>query len=126
VVAKPRGDLNSLFPFLPPASSHYQSHRLNWNRIISFIFLALFSGVGVFAGIFFLEMHRDLTAIRAEEAAHQRKLNEARERLDSQQKYLHRLRHDPALVERVIREKLRFVKADEFVFRFEDPASPPR
>ena len=98
---------------------------MNWNRLISFLFVALFAGVGVFAGIFFLEMHRELTAVRAEEAAHQRKLAEARELLASQQKYLDRLRNDPALVERVIREKLRYVKPNEFIFRFDEPASNP-
>jgi cell division protein DivIC len=96
---------------------------LNWNRIISYVFVALFAGVAVFGGIFFLELHRELTAVRAEESAHRRKLAEAQERLSAQQKYLDRLRNDPALVERVIREKLRFVRPDEFIFRFDDTAA---
>ncbi|MDB6114884.1 MAG: hypothetical protein JWQ62_1829, partial [Lacunisphaera sp.] len=30
------------------------------------------------------------------------------------------LRNDPALVERLIRQKLRYARAQEFVFRFEE------
>lgn len=93
---------------------------MNWHKLISGIFFALFGAVAVWSGIFFLQMHRDLTALRAQEAANQRKLAEARARLEAQEKYLDQLRHDPALVESVIRKKLGYVRAQEFVFRFEE------
>ena len=40
--------------------------------------------------------------------------------LAQQEKYLDRLRHDPALVEMLIRQKLGYAKGEEFVFRFEE------
>jgi cell division protein FtsB len=98
--------------------------RVNWPKLISVVFLATFVGMTAWAGIFFLEMHRDLTALRAQEAAGQRRLAEAQAQLAAQQKYLDRLQHDPALVETIIRQKLGYVRAEEFVFRFEDNRVP--
>lgn len=97
---------------------------MNWHKVISGVFLALFGAVAVWSGIFFLQMHRDLTVLRAQEAANQRKLAAARAQLEAQEKYLDQLRHDPALVESVIRKKLGYVRAQEFVFRFEDNRTP--
>jgi cell division protein FtsB len=97
---------------------------VNWHKVISGIFFALFGAVAVWSGIFFLQMHRDLTALRAQEAANQRKLAEARARLAAQEKYLDQLRYDPVLIESVIRRKLGYVRAQEFVFRFEDNRTP--
>jgi len=98
---------------------------LNWHKVITGIFIALFLGVGGWSGLFFLQLHRDLTATRAREAENQARLVAAQERLDRQQRYLEQLRHDPVLVERVIRQKLGYVKSEEFVFRFDDPARNP-
>ncbi|NBR59116.1 MAG: septum formation initiator family protein, partial [Opitutaceae bacterium] len=47
-------------------------------------------------------------------------LAEANARLQEQEKYLDQLRHDPALVERMIRQKLGYARDHEFIFRFED------
>jgi cell division protein DivIC len=93
---------------------------MNWPKVISGLFALLFVGLAAWAGVFFLEMNRELTAARAQEAANRRKLADAQARLAAQQKYLDQLRHDPALVESIIRKKLGYVRASEFVFRFED------
>ena len=93
---------------------------VNWPKLTSGIFLALFAGITLCAGVFFLQMHQELTAQRAQEAANRRRLDEAQSRLDAQRKYLDRLQHDPALIETIIRKKLGYARADEFVFRFED------
>jgi cell division protein FtsB len=97
---------------------------VHWPKIISGVSLAVFAGMAIFAGVFFLQMHRDLTVLRAQEAAGQRRLAEAEAQLAAQQKYLDRLQHDPALVERIIRQKLGYVRSEEFVFRFEDTRTP--
>lgn len=97
---------------------------MKWHKLITGIFAALFVGVAVWAGVFFLQLHRDLSAVRAQEAANKQRLAELREKLAVQEKYLNQLRHDPALVESVIRKKLGYVKAEEFIFRFEDPKTP--
>jgi len=93
---------------------------MNWPKVISGVFALLFVGLAAWAGVFFLEMNRELSVARAQETANQQKLADAQARLAAQQKYLDQLRHDPALVESIIRKKLGYVRASEFVFRFED------
>ena len=93
---------------------------MNWSKIITSIFTALFAGTAVWAGLFFLQMHRDYTTFKVQEQSNQRRLAEAETRLREQEKYLDQLKHDPALVERVIRRKLGYTRPEEFVFRFED------
>lgn len=97
---------------------------MNWHKLISGVFAALFVGVAVVAAVFFLELQRDLTVLRRNEAAQQVRLGEVRRRLAEQERRLERLRHDPALVEEIIRRKLGYVREGEFVFRFEEPATP--
>ena len=98
---------------------------LNWNKVITSVFVALFAGVIIWAGLFFIELYRDLTLLRKQEALNRRKLTEAQARLAEQQRYLERLRHDPALVEEVIRKKLGYVREGEFIFRFPDDKRLP-
>ena len=97
---------------------------MNWPKFVSGLFLLLFAGIALYAGMFFLQMHRELTAQRMQEAANEQRLKEAQTKLAEQQKYLDRLQHDPALIESVIRKKLGYVRTGEFVFRFEDNRTP--
>lgn len=94
---------------------------MNWNKAITIVFVALFVAIGGYAGVFFLEMNRELTQLRSHERAYQRQLAEARAKLEAQEKYLDQLRNDPKVVEQVIRKKLGYVRAQEVVFRFEEP-----
>ena len=93
---------------------------MKFSKLILGIYGALFVVVTVWAGDFFVQMHRDYTAMKAQESANQRRLAEATARLDSQEKYLDRLQHDPALIEQIIREKLHYAKPQEFIFRFDE------
>lgn len=93
---------------------------VNWSKLITGAYAALFLGTALWAGLFFLQLHRDYTGLKAQETANQRRLTDAEVRLREQVKYLDQLRHDPALVERVIRRKLGYTRPEEFVFRFED------
>ena len=97
---------------------------MNWQKLISGLFVALFLAVAIVAGLFFLQMHRDLTVLRMQEAANQHKLAETQAKLEAQRKYLDELRHDPEVVEAVIRRKLGYIRGEEFVFRFEDNRKP--
>lgn len=97
---------------------------MNWNKVILWVFVVLFSAVAGWAALFLLEMNRELTVLRAQSGANERRLAEARDRLAAQEKYLERLRRDPELVERVIRRKLGYVRGQEFVFRFDEPTPP--
>jgi cell division protein DivIC len=94
---------------------------VNFSKLIQGIFAVLFAAIALWAVTFFVQMHRELKALRAQEAANQKRLGDAEARLAEQEKYLDRLRHDPALVERLIRQKLGYARAEEFVFRFEEP-----
>jgi cell division protein DivIC len=93
---------------------------VNFSKLILGFYGALFVAVVVWSGAFFVQMHRDYTALKAQETANQRRLAEAEARLQTQEKYLDQLRHDPALIEHIIRQKLGYAREQEFVFRFED------
>ena len=93
---------------------------VNFGKIIQVFFVVVFTAITLWATAFFVQMHRELKTLRAQEAANQRRLAEAEARLAQQEKYLDRLRHDPALVEMLIRQKLGYAKGEEFVFRFEE------
>jgi cell division protein FtsB len=93
---------------------------VNYRKLILGFYAALFVAVTLWAGVFFLQMLRDLAALKVQEAANQRRLAEAEVRFQAQETYLDQLRHDPALIERIIRQKLGYARTQEFVFRFEE------
>ena len=93
---------------------------MNYSKLILGFYGLLFAGVVLWAATFFLQLHRDLTTLRAQEAFNQRRLTEAESRLEQQEKYLDQLRHDPALVEHLIRQKMGYSRTQEYIFRFED------
>ncbi len=93
---------------------------MNLRNLIIGFYTVLFVGVTLWAVVFFLQIQRELSGMRAQEAANQRRLTEAEAKLKAQQEYLDKLRNDPALVERIIRQKLGYARAQEFIFRFED------
>ena len=93
---------------------------MNFSKLILGLYAASFVGVTLWAGTFFVQVHRDYTALKAQETANERRLAEAQTRLEAQEKYLDQLRHDPALIERIIRQKLGYARSQEFIFRFEE------
>jgi cell division protein DivIC len=93
---------------------------VNFRNLIIGFYTLLFIGVTLWAAVFFLQIHRELTALKAQEAENQRRLAESEAKLLAQQEYLDKLRNDPALVERIIRQKLGYARAEEFIFRFEE------
>lgn len=93
---------------------------MNLSKLTNGFFAVLFTGITLWATAFFVQMHRELKTLRAQEEANRRLLAAAEAKLKEQERYLEQLRHDPALVERIIRQKLGYAKGDEFVFRFEE------
>jgi cell division protein FtsB len=93
---------------------------MNLSKLINALYIVLFAGITLWAVTFFVQMHRELKALQAQESVNQRRLAEAETKLKAQEEYLNRLRNDPALVERLIRQKLAYAKSDEFIFRFEE------
>ncbi len=88
-------------------------------RIIVTFYLLLFLSVGAGSTVFFWQTRQEYNQLKSIEAATQRRLNEAQDRLSEQERTLQRLRNDPAYVEMIIRRRLGFAKPDEFIFRFE-------
>ena len=81
------------------------------------VLLALFGAGG---GMLFLEARAELAALRDRQAVLQRELDAAKARLAEQDRFLQRLRSDPALAEKVIRDRLGYGKPGEVVFRFDN------
>lgn len=94
---------------------------MNPRRLAFILFLLVFAGSSVAAGIFFLDARDEYRRLQSIEADNRRKLAEAEKRLGEQETVLNRLKTDPAYVEKVIRIKLEYAKPDEWVFRFEEP-----
>ena len=93
---------------------------VNFHKLLLGFYAALFAGVALWSVVFFVQMERDLTTLRLQEDANQRRLDEALARLQTQEKYFKQLQEDPVLVERIIRQKLGYARTQEFVFRFEE------
>jgi cell division protein DivIC len=93
---------------------------VNSRQVILSLYLLLFAGFGTVGGYLFMDAHAEYERLEQVEAANQRKLSEAQERLRSQEKVLERLRTDPAFVDKVIRRRLGYSKPNEDIFRFED------
>lgn len=93
---------------------------MNFSKLVQGIFIVVFAAIVLWGITFFVQMQRELKALRAQEAANQKRLNEAEAKLKEQETYLYRLKNDPSLVEQLIRRKLGYVRGEEFVFRFED------
>ena len=103
-----------------PGPLSFRTALVNWSKLINGTFTALFAAGAVWSLVFFIQLHRDLTTLRAQEEDNRRRLAAAEQLLGRQEKYLDQLRHDPALVERLIRRKLGYARPEEFVFRFEE------
>jgi cell division protein FtsB len=87
-------------------------------RVIIWIYVAIFVGVGLLSGAFFFQTYREYAQLRRVEVEGRQRLAEAEQRLREQEQVLDRLRNDPAYVTKIIRQQLRYAKPSEFIFRF--------
>lgn len=85
-----------------------------------FLFCGLFVAAGIFFSVLFGKTYREYTNIKTREAHYEERLAKMELKLKEKEEMLHRLRHDPVFVERVIRQRLGYAKAGELVFRFEE------
>ena len=93
---------------------------MNSRRLIILLYAVLFTTFGIGAGALFLDARAEYRALKQVQAAQQVAKAAAEARLAEQQRVLERLRNDPQFVEKKIRERLKYAKPGEFVFRFED------
>jgi cell division protein FtsB len=103
------------------AAAVYRRERLVKSRqVLLSLYLLLFLGLGITGAYLFMDARAEYNRLEQVRTANRRRLEEAEQRLQSQEKVLERLRNDPAFVDKVIRRKLGYAKPDEFIFRFED------
>lgn len=92
---------------------------MNLRRFIIGLYSTLFVGLGLASFAFFWQTRAEYNRYRQVEAENQRLLAETESRLAEQERILDRLRHDPAYVEKIIREQLGYARPGEFIYRFE-------
>lgn len=88
-------------------------------RFIVTLYFVLLTGFGIWAGGQFLEARTEYRHHKQMQAAHEAKLAAARVRLAEQDRILQRLKTDPVFVEKVIRDRLKYSRPHEVIFRFE-------
>ena len=93
---------------------------MNFNRVITSLYIVLFLGLGLTAGVLFFSARAEFNQLKQLETASRQRLAEKQAQLEEQQKILDRLKNDPAYVEKVIRKRLGYAKSDEIIFRFHD------
>tara|TARA_B100000963_G_C22512880_1_gene619225 strand:+ start:565 stop:855 length:291 start_codon:yes stop_codon:yes gene_type:complete len=88
-------------------------------RILNFVFLSVFLLASGFALSHLNGRYDKLVAARESEQLAKRQLSEIEAKIGTKKSSLERLKHDPEYVEKVIRQKLNYAKAEETVFKFE-------
>jgi cell division protein DivIC len=99
---------------------------VNLRRLISFIYFAILGGLALIAAMLFSEAYEELKQLKQTEAVTRAKLAAVEQQLADQKRILERLKSDPAYVEKVIREKLRYAKPGEMIFKFREAETPER
>ncbi len=92
---------------------------MSTTRILNFFFLIVFLLASVFALSHLDGRYDKLVATREAELTAKSELAELEAKIEAKKTSLARLNHDPEYVERIIRQKLNYAKAEETVFKFE-------
>ncbi len=93
---------------------------MNSRRLLIGSCLVVVSAIAVAATVWFLEANGELQQLRAIEKVNEQKLASAKRRLAEQETILRRLREDPAFMEKILREKAKYARPEDVIFRFED------
>ncbi|HVU34416.1 MAG TPA: septum formation initiator family protein [Opitutaceae bacterium] len=93
---------------------------MNVRRLIIALYVVLLAGISLAAGAVFLDARAQYRQLRQAELANRQRLAAAKARLQEQQVTLQRLKNDPEFVERAIRQRLKYAKPGEYIFRFPD------
>ncbi|MFZ9746729.1 MAG: FtsB family cell division protein [Opitutaceae bacterium] len=93
---------------------------MNSRRAIAALYAVLLGLFGLGGGMLFLEARAEQAALRGRQARLERELATAKARLAEQEQFLSRLRTDPVLAEKVIRQRLGYGRPGEVVFRFDN------
>ncbi|MBM3864510.1 MAG: septum formation initiator family protein [Verrucomicrobia bacterium] len=93
---------------------------MNSRRAITALYAVLLGLFGLGGGMLFLEARAEQAELRNRQARLERELAAAKSRLAEQEQFLSRLRTDPVLAEKVIRQRLGYGRPGEVVFRFDN------
>lgn len=96
------------------------AHRVNSRRIIISLYVVVLAALSVATGAVFLDARAQYRQLKQMEMTNRQKLAEARVRLQEQERTLERLKTDPEFIERAIRERLKYAKPGEMIYRFEN------
>lgn len=91
------------------------------SRLLRLFLLLLLAGVMVGLGLVWSQTWREYKAFAQRHAEAENRLAEVREHREEKEAYLRAFLNDPEFVERVVRERLGYVRPDETVFRFGEP-----
>jgi cell division protein DivIC len=93
---------------------------VNARNIIFTIYAVVLAALGVAAGAVYLDARAQYNRLKQIQVANQQRLVDAQAQLREQEQTLERLKSDPKLVERAIRQQLKYAKPGEVIFRFDD------
>jgi cell division protein DivIC len=92
---------------------------MTFRRSVAAFYALLFVALTHYAGLFFVRTHAEMRALQDREDENRRQLAELKRTSVDHKVMLDRLNHDPAYIERVIRERLGYARPDETVIRFD-------
>jgi cell division protein DivIC len=93
---------------------------VNPRRIILTLYAVVLVALSLGAGAVFLDARAQYNRLKKIETANRQKLADAQARLKEQEQILERLKSDPSFVDRAIRQRLKYAKPGEVIFRFGD------
>ena len=93
---------------------------VNTRRLLIASTLVGVTAIAVASTVWFLEAHGELQRLQVIEKANEQKLADARRRLNERETILRRLKEDPAFMEKVLRDKAKYARPGDVIFRFED------
>ena len=91
---------------------------VNSRRLLVGLYLLLFLGISLGAGTLTLKMRQEYGKQRLTQQALVRQVAELKVKVAAQEKYLARLHTESALLERLLRERLKYSRPNEWVFDF--------
>jgi len=91
---------------------------VNARRFLLPVYVLLFTGFCIAAGSALTDGWAQYKQLKQVEASNRVKLAQAEAKLHEQEVMLQRLKSDPELVERAIRQRLKYAKPGEAIFRF--------
>ena len=93
---------------------------VNARHLIFTLYAVVLGGLGIGAGAVYLDARAQYNRLKRIQVTNQQRLAAAQAQLREQERTLERLKSDPRLVERAIRQQLKYAKPGEVIFRFED------